>query len=170
MNIAQILKLSLGTAIHDFDTIAKKAGKSWEGQDGWRQPLTIWDKSGEMPADLFTVQYCPVTRGDKIKVIEALVQSADDKKCALKLSIEKFERDVQIGEPDDATWRESTTWTVGDSEKVVRGKIKCLLACAFLQSPLTTIRVPDALDAAGQLEVFVTDPRLAKIIDEIVKG
>ena len=160
MNIAQILKLPLGTAVHDLDTIAKKAGKSWEGQDGWWQSLTIWDESGEMPADVFMGGYHRVIKGEKIKIIEALVQSADDKKCDLKLSIEKFERETQIGEPEP--------FLATDSDKVIRSKIECLLAAGFIKGIAT--RQLTTAETVRRLERFVTDPRLAKIIDEIVRG
>ena len=117
MNIKDIIKLDVNKAVQGTFTV-KTAKKTWEDDEGWMHQVMLSDKTGEMLADVHTIVYQPVQRGQQINIIQAMTQPSPE---GIRLYIEEFAY--------TKTCTESPLW--GEA-KIVHGKIKTHVGCAYL--------------------------------------
>ena len=118
MKIADILKLDTNKAVQGTFTVTKvkKNFKDIAGEYMCRVLLT--DPTGDMLADFHTIVYSPLQNGMQIELVEAMTQYGEDGK---KLYVEAWEQEGEpISEPPPFV------------DRVVHGKIKTHLACAYI--------------------------------------
>ena len=153
--IEQLKNMPVGTKIGGFTKAIKTSKKKWQVEGQWFHQVQLMDKTGDMLADVNIGTYKPLIGGQEIRIIVAEIQETEDRnKPVLKLYIDQFEQVTQIGEPPDSMS------FMGESEKVVRGKIKCWLVAAMLESGDSMVLVSEQ----------IKDPLMKEIIDEIMKG
>lgn len=124
-NIKQILDMPIGQRLGGFVLTIKTAKKTWQINDVWYHQVLVMDETGEMWADFKIGTYKPLHRGSAYRVIVAEVQH--EEKHGKKLFVDQFAPIVDIGEPSEPFYQ-------GESERVVRSKIKCLLVAAYIQA------------------------------------
>lgn len=151
MNIAQIQKMPVGEKFGSFRTVVKTTKKKWQQDGGWIHQVVLSDNTGDILADVNIGDNKPLVRAQEVWAIVAEIQATEK---GTKLYIDQFQFLDQT-EPDFPL-----DYTAADMQKVVRGKIKCLLVAAYLQSGV----------GVDEAEAFSEGPQIKRIIDKIIEG
>jgi len=148
--------MPVGERLGEFSLAIKTAKKKWQVNGKWIQQVLLMDKTGDILADVNIVKYIPLIAGQEIRIIVAEVQSTEIRNVpALKLYIDQFEIPATIGEPDNIPDLSGL-----DSSNVIRGKIKCWLVAAKVETG-----VPEK-----EILKFAQSDALKAIIDSIMEG
>lgn len=126
MDIKQILQMPIGQKLGGFVLAVKTAKKKWQIGDNWVHQVLFVDSTGEILADVNIGKYIPLQRGREYRVVVAEVQA--EEKLGKKLYVDQFAAITQIGEPDNVM-----DFPAGESERVIKSKIKCWLVAACIQ-------------------------------------
>ncbi len=77
MQIADILKMSVGQGFGGFDVTVKTCKKKWQDVNGgWIQQAVLTDKSGDMLVDVYIINYEPLQRGATLHITVGKVQES----------------------------------------------------------------------------------------------
>lgn len=128
MQVKQLLAAEIGKRTGGgFPLSIKTFKKMFQVGEDWYQQVILMDETGEIPADVkIGKKYNPLRgHGTVIKIIVCEVQEAEylgaDRR---KLLVDQYTTPApQIGEPDEPFYE-------GESDRVVRSKVKCLLVAA----------------------------------------
>ena len=154
MNIKQLREMPNNCRVGGFDLAIKTAKKKWETKEGWIHQVVLMDKTHEIWADVNIGKNIPLIAGKQIHIIVCEVQDSEhlNKSCK-KLYVDQFTQPTQIGEPP-------MDFEYGDSVKIIRSKILCLLTAAKIEAGASTSTTLD----------FLNNPELNQIVDKIMEG
>jgi len=154
MTIEQILQMPIGEKLGGFDVFIKTYKKNWQSGKDWYQQVIIMDATGEMPADIKVgSKYNPIRgRAQKLRVIVGIIQEAEylgkDRK---KLYIDQW----KIHTITTTEYEAEMGSVENDWDKVNRGKVRCWLVAAYIQSGKTIGKMDK--DTINFLVDFVMD-------------
>ncbi len=120
MKISDILKLETNKAVQGTFTV-KTAKKIWQDSDGYVHQVLLTDPTGDMLADCFVGDFNKINRGMQIDLIQAMTQHGE---AGIRLYVQEWKYSGEaISEPPEQ---------MSHDDRVVRSKIKCRLAEAYL--------------------------------------
>jgi len=161
MTIKELKKAAVGQKIGGgFPLVVKTTHKATPRipgvkNKGWVHRVTLTDGTGDMLADVNIDAYKPLQRKMQIKCIVCEIRDNYTRKGDKLLYVDQYEVATQTV---DEMLDEETEWAIY-REKVVHSKIKCLIVA----------HKSVVLDL-DELEVYSKDPRLDRVVDNIMKG
>ncbi len=147
MTIKQILDAEVGQKFGGIDVVIKTCKKLWQDADcQWIQQVVLFDKTGDVLADVKIGVYEPLQRNSIMHIIVAEVQEGvleTGSKTHKKIYIDQFSRLTGsiITGPELGNISEI-------ADKITRSKIKHGLTCAYIQSG----REPDRIEIISLVE------------------
>ena len=156
MKIEQLLMQEHGQKIGGMTLSIKTRKKTWQVGEIWWQQLICMDGTGEIPVDVKLGKYNPLNNKVEIKIIVAEVREAEYLgKFRKILVVDQFSVPTQTV---DEMYAEADEAYQGEI-KIVRSKIKCLLACH--NGPKENLT---------KLKVYLMDKTLNECVDLIMEG
>ncbi len=128
MTVKQLLAMEIGTKTGGgFPLTIKTVKKRWQAShtNCWIHQIILTDLTGDILADVVCPNNIPFTRTSELLIVICWIQAAENGK---KLFVEEW-RQESITEPPDRL-----AWATGEEERIIRGKIRHGLVCAYLQS------------------------------------
>lgn len=156
--IKQLLAMPIGQGTGGYTLTVKTYKKNWQVEKIWWSQVILMDETGEIPADVKVGGKFNPLRGrtNKINVIVAEIQNAEylgkDRK---KLVVDQFSIPTTMM---DEYYEEIDKVYEGEI-KIVRSKIKCLLASAKTGQEGSTI---------FDVKKFIESKELDQIVDVII--
>ena len=138
MTIKELLEMKLyEEASGGFVLTVKHTHKITKVSGGYTQELTLTDDTGDILADMEMEAYSPFVRRQEIRIILCEIQPSTKDK---KLFVKKWELVTYTA--DELPQRDTLRQNGPDWEAIGRGKVKCVLTCAYIQagSPIDDIR------------------------------
>lgn len=166
LTIKQMLEGKIGEPFGGCEKAIKTYKKIWQDDKGiYYQQVILMDNNGEIPADVkLGDKYNPLRgRVSLLRIVVAEIQEAEYLgKDRRKLIVHEWAvGDPYHNESDPTALSPYEEHLAGiDSPRVVRGKIKCWLVAAKIQSGAKDEDVED----------FSNSEILTKIIDNVMKG
>ena len=168
MTIAEILTMPIGEEISGGIVLTVKTTKKWVRlpNNNYVFTVVLLDETGEILADFGNAIYDPLKKEDRVSIITAEVQAADaDSHLKALQEGKKLWVSRYVIVTSNASRTADAIRSYGDPgedfpdwETIVRGKIRCLLVAAKIQSGTTM----------EDLEKFIKHPTIQKAVDYIM--
>ncbi len=163
ITIAELQLTEIGTEIDEpMNFVIKTAGKSFkDAKSSWIQQTVLTDETGDIKADINTIKYSPLIKGNLIVLEYTIVQPAGE---GQKLRVEQFSQPTVCEEPPESL----LSYHLRDNEPVgeVKGKIRHWLVYGLVREFL---RSGKSISEATN-EILENKSEIKKLIEFVLTG
>ncbi len=127
MTVKQLLAMEIGAKTGGgFPLTIKTVKKRWKLRNfSWIHQVVLFDTTGEILTDVLCDNNIPFTRNSELLIVVCELQVTENGK---KLFVHEWRQQSDTEPPDRLAWAN------GEEERIIRGKIRHGLVCAYLQS------------------------------------
>ncbi len=126
MTVKELLAMEIGAKTDEkFSLTIKHVKKRWPSGSFTIHQVILFDTTGEILTDVVCTNNIPFTRASELQVVIGEIQAAEAGK---KLVVHEWRQESDTEPPDRLAWAN------GEEERIIRGKIRHGLVCAYLQS------------------------------------